>query len=266
MKTNRYSLSMKTNLIQIFSSLFALFLSMQAAHAAIEASLQDEVMESMESNSSVDVDTIEVRDWKFNGGYISFLPKNKTASIGFIFYPGANVQAEAYAPVLKQIAEQGISVFAVRQPFKMAVFGYDRAQFIIEKYSHQIKLWSVGGHSLGGIGATFAGKSFQDEFAGIVLWASYPTLFSRIDQTNLRALSISAELDGLTRQRELEAFKKYLPKNSYFYEIKGGNHTQFGSYKEKPQFGDNKASITRSQQQSITARETANFLKSLAAP
>ena len=68
-----------------------------------------------------------------------------------IFYPGAKVDAEAYAPLMKRIAAGGVDCFAVKLPFRMAFFNMNAADNVIKdnKYEHYI----LSGHSLGG-GAT----------------------------------------------------------------------------------------------------------------
>ena len=49
---------------------------------------------------------IEVKNDKF----ISFTPQNQKVEKGFIFYPGAGVEPEAYAPICREIALKGYEV------------------------------------------------------------------------------------------------------------------------------------------------------------
>ena len=72
-----------------------------------------------------------------------------------IFYPGAKVATEAYAPLMYQLAESGIDCFLVDMLFHMAFFGMNRAEEIMQEYNYEA--WYLGGHSLGGaMAANFA--------------------------------------------------------------------------------------------------------------
>ena len=51
--------------------------------------------------------------WLFDG------PAEETA---LIFYPGAKVEAKAYAPMLRMLAEEGMDVCLVEMPFRLAFF------------------------------------------------------------------------------------------------------------------------------------------------
>ena len=115
-----------------------------------------------------------------------------------------------------------------------------------------------GGHSLGGVAsAWFAAK--HPEIRAVVFWASYPaddTLLSR----DIKMLSIYGTEDGgLDEGRKIELYKKFQPKDTVFYEIKGANHGQFADY--GPQPGDKPARISQAEQFEITARVTADFLR-----
>jgi hypothetical protein len=55
--------------------------------------------------------------------------------------------------------------------------------------------------------------------------------------------------------------RSYLPGNTVYFSIDGGNHAQFGSY--GPQKGDGKATITEEQQQTRTAQAMLDWLGNL---
>ena len=65
-----------------------------------------------------------------------------------IFYPGAKVECEAYAPLLKTVAAKGIDCFLADMPLRLAFFGINKAEDIMERYTY--KNWYLAGHSLGG--------------------------------------------------------------------------------------------------------------------
>src|SRR5690242_13080367 len=79
---------------------------------------------------------------------IAFLPRNG-APIGLIFYPGARVEAEAYAVFLHEIARWSYATFAVKMPLGLAIFGRDRAASLISAHP-ALQTWVLAGHSMGG--------------------------------------------------------------------------------------------------------------------
>ena len=81
---------------------------------------------------------------------IVLYPEEDNASdIGLIFYPGGKVETEAYAPLLDQLAEQGITCVLVEMPLHLAVFDINAADDIYEQFP-EITSWYLCGHSLGG--------------------------------------------------------------------------------------------------------------------
>ena len=68
-----------------------------------------------------------------------------------------------------------------------------------------------------------------------------------------------ASRDGMVD--ELEASSTLLPAKTEYIVIEGGNHAQMGWYGE--QAGDNEATISRSEQQSILINSTWNFIRGL---
>ncbi len=151
-----------------------------------------------------------------------------------IFYPGAKVATEAYAPLMYQLAESGIDCFLVDMLFHMAFFGMNRAEEIMQEYNYEA--WYLGGHSLGGaMAANFAADYVEDHtdgIRGLLLLAAYPTKdLSTSDMLNM---------DKIVAGREL------MPQDYKEVCIEGGNHAQFGSY--GAQKGDGTAAIPAEEQ------------------
>ena len=63
-----------------------------------------------------------------------------------------------------------------------------------------------------------------------------------LSDKDIAVVSIYGDVDGVLDMEEYEASKSNLPADMTEHVIKGGNHSQFGSY--GLQEGDNKASIT----------------------
>src|SRR5512135_3882355 len=116
-------------------------------------------------------------------GWYVFQPA-QPADTGLIFYPGGLVDPAAYAPLMKQISDQGIMTVIVPMPLDLAIFGVNKANDVIAAYP-EIKHWIIGGHSLGGSMAAEFVKGHPAAVEGIAFMAAYPA-----DTTNLSALPI----------------------------------------------------------------------------
>lgn len=190
--------------------------------------------------------------------YISFTPKNKKATKGFIFYPGAKVEPESYAPICRAIAEQGYEVAILDVPFNIALLGQNKAEKVMKDYP-EITNWAVGGHSLGGVAASnFASKN--NAVDGVILLASYP-MNDHLKQMNKYVLSVWGSKDGVVNFKELIKAKEKLPKDTQYVEIEGANHSQFGDY--GLQKGDHEALISSDKQMERTYKNIVKFLDSL---
>ncbi|MBC5995521.1 alpha/beta hydrolase [Romboutsia ilealis] len=198
--------------------------------------------------------TVEVKIDKF----ISFTPKNIEATKGFIFYPGAKVEPESYAPLCRRIAEQGYEVVIVNMPMNLAIFSYNRGEKVIDEYSN-IKKWVVGGHSLGG---TMAAKFASENSAvdGVVLLSSYP-IGDELKSMGKEVLSIWGSKDGIVNFEKLIKSKEKLPEDTTYVEIEGANHSQFGDYGE--QRGDDTPIINREEQMDIAAKDIIKFMSAI---
>ena len=78
----------------------------------------DKAQAALENTATVQVD-------KINKGYYFDGPGEDSA---MIFYPGAKVEAEAYAPLMMKLAEEGADCFLAEMPFNMAIFGSSISQ------------------------------------------------------------------------------------------------------------------------------------------
>lgn len=197
-------------------------------------------------------DTIDISEDKF----ITFMPKNKEINKGFIFYPGGKVSEEAYSLLAKGIADEGYLVVIAPMPLDLAVFSPNKAEKVMEKYS-DIDVWAIGGHSLGGVMASkFASEN--NSIKGLALYASYPS-GDELKNKEIEVVSIYGSEDGVA---DLEKIRNAnLSKNSTLFEIKGGNHAQFGSYGD--QEGDNKAIISSEEQIKEAVDITVKMLEKL---
>lgn len=211
-----------------------------------------EAYDALKSDTEV---TVTTRDW------IIFQPLVSNKNIGFIIYPGGRVDYRSYAPIAHRIAAKGYLVVIVRMPLNLAVLGSSIANDVIKSYS-QINSWVIGGHSLGGTMAAQFAHDNPSAVKGLILWAAYPSSGTDLSADNLLVLTIHGTNDGLVSLNQIENSLKQLPSSTTRIEINGGNHAQFGWYGD--QGGDNKATITRDEQQNQIFNATLQLLEKVA--
>ena len=184
--------------------------------------------------------------------------KAKHNKMTVIFYTGAMVQPNSYSIWAKQVANAGYSVKIVHFPLNMAFFNTNAADKLAGKNENYV----VGGHSLGGAMASRYGhNSHNKNLRGIFLLGAYADEKERLDKTDLDVLSITATNDKVLNWKNYQANKKYLPKNTEFESIQGGNHGGFGSYGH--QKGDGEATISNDTQQNEVAHLLINWLNKI---
>ncbi|WP_461206401.1 alpha/beta hydrolase [Clostridium sp. DL1XJH146] len=219
--------------------------------AELPFNAMDQAMAVFNSND----DSIITKQSDF--GY-EFWPKEYNFERGFIIYPGARVDADAYSPLATYLAEKGIATIIVKMPLKLAIFNSDIAEDIIEEYDN-ITLWTISGHSLGGAMACKYIYDTEDEkIDSLVLLASYPAASNDLSEVDIEVLSLYATNDGFATVDKINDSKENLPEDTQFDEIVGGNHEQFGWYGHQP--GDGEAEISREEQQTIVNNKIIDFI------
>ena len=183
---------------------------------------------------------------------------NKTS---VIFYQGALVENTSYSQWAQQVAKAGYSVYLVKQPLNLAVLGQNKAESVIQ--DNKLKNYVIGGHSLGGVMASrfAASQKEQDGLKGVFFFASYPDQKGSLAQFNGQVLSLTGSKDGVLNHKAYEKAKKYLPSQTQFEEITGGNHAGFGSYGE--QKGDQESLINNDEQQKEVANQLITWLSTV---
>lgn len=206
-------------------------------------------LNNLNSTSEVTVTT--------TSNYYAFIPTNKESNSAFILYPGALVDADAYAPLMMKLSSKGIPSFIAKMPLDMAILKSDAADQIIAHYP-DIQNWYIGGHSLGGVMAANYAQKNPECFKGIAFLASYPN--KDLSGYDLKALSLYGSNDTVLNMASYEQSKSLLPDKSFTeIVIDGGNHTNFGNY--GPQSGDTPATISTQEQQSITANAILKMIE-----
>jgi len=193
---------------------------------------------AMAALQSSDMVTVSQEEW------IVFQPQGET-KLGLIFYPGGLVEAGAYAPILHQIAAEGVLVVITPMPLNLAILNTGAADGVIEAFP-QITTWIIGGHSLGGAAAAIFTENNPARVAAIVFWDSYPANSADLSDNAIAALSIYGTTNGQPNTDNLLDTKHLLPANTIYVGIEGANHAQFGDY--GPQAGDVEAKMSLSEQ------------------
>lgn len=152
-----------------------------------------DVEKYMASSSEVTIKKFD-KGWFFDGA---------GEEKALIFYPGAKVATEAYAPLMYQLAENGVDCFLVEMPFHMAFFGMNRAEEIMQKYNYEA--WYLGGHSLGGaMAANFVAGYVEDHadgIRGLLLLAAYPT--KDLSSSDMSVVTVYGSEDGVLNMDKL---------------------------------------------------------------
>ncbi|SHK67357.1 Alpha/beta hydrolase family protein [Nocardiopsis flavescens] len=188
-------------------------------------------------------------------------PAGGGTGTGVVFYPGARVEAEAYAaPWAPVVRDTGVTVVIPRMPLNFAVLAPDRADRAIADHGGGVDRWYLGGHSLGGaMAASHAGGDPDPAPAGLILWGSYATEGAGLaGRDDLRVLSVSGGEDALSDPATVAANRGHLPPDAESVEIEGMNHAQFGAYGE--QSGDGTADIGDAEARAALAAAVTAFL------
>lgn len=199
-----------------------------------------------------------LKQGKDEGDYLLFEAKNQKKQPLVIFYPGALVEPASYSIWAEQLAENGYSVAIAKMPLDLAILSGNKADKIREDFSNQD--YVIGGHSLGGVMASrYANNQATDEhLKGVFFLASYPDKKGTLAKSTLPVLSLTASNDKVLNQEAYQSAKEYLPQQTEYVSISGGNHGGFGSYGE--QKGDGNAAITNEDQQTAIVNTLLNWL------
>lgn len=206
---------------------------------------EEEAYQYLESNNNVEV---------IDDKNLIFKPKDEIKG-GIVFYPGAKVEHIAYSELMSELASNGYLCVLVKMPFKLAFFGMNKADKIMDEYSY-IDDWYMMGHSLGGaMISSYASKNI-DKIDGVILLSAYSTK----DLTKTKVLSIYGSNDLILNKEKYNDNLTNLPKDLKEVVIDGGNHAGFASY--GAQKGDGELEISHKKQLNLTILSIILFLNS----
>ena len=207
-------------------------------------------MDALSALESTDRVTITQDKW------IIFEPVKDT-EIGLIFYPGGLVEPTAYAPILHEIAEEGVLVIITPMPLNLAILNTGAANAVIDAYPH-ITTWILAGHSLGGASSAIFAENNPEKIEAIALWDSYPPDSADLSDNTISAISIFGTTNNFPNTENFNDKKHLLPTNTRFIGIEGASHAQFGDY--GPQKGDVIPSLSLAEQHEQVAEIMLEFI------
>jgi predicted alpha/beta-hydrolase family hydrolase len=188
--------------------------------------------------------------------YFLFTPKKEFKNV-VIFYPGAMVETEAYVPLCRKVADNGIQVYLIKMPWRLASKGYNKPKEL-HLFNDVTKNYILAGHSQGGkMAAQFVYENPKLIDKLILIGTTHPRDIS-LAEVEIPILKIYGSNDGVASEKAIFENKSKLPASAKFSRIEGANHAQFGYYGF--QLGDDKASISREQQQKETLDEILKFI------
>ena len=184
---------------------------------------------------------------------LEFRPE-KSRGAALVFLCGSGVNARAYAPLLRPVAEAGYRVVVIKLPWRFAPLDSHKDEAVRRAHAaiaaHPDTSWVIAGHSLGAALATrVAGREPAAARAMVLIGTTHPK------ELDLSALSIPVAKvygsnDGVAPPERMFANRRLLPEHAKWIEVRGGNHSQFGHYGH--QLFDGEATIGREEQQAVT--------------
>ena len=200
-----------------------------------------------------DSDTIKTEQ---TSDFFLFTPTKAFKEV-FIFYPGAMVDPKAYTPLCRRIADNGIKVYLVKMPWRLASKGYNKPKEL-NLFADSTKTYILAGHSQGAkMAAQFVYENPALIHKLILIGSTHPRDIS-LAQSKIPILKIYGSKDGVAGEKSIEENKTKLPGATKYLRIPGANHAQFGYYGF--QLGDNRAEISREQQQAETLKGIMEFI------
>jgi len=206
-------------------------------------------------DSLVDGETVLVTD----DPWYTFTPVDENPT-GLILYPGARIDPVAYAPPARAIAEAGYLTVLVPMPLNLAVLSPNRAEEVIDAHP-EIETWAIGGHSLGGAMAAQFANNHRSDVAGVILWGAYPGVNTSLRNAGQAVQVVYGTRDCISTPEEVEEALVRLPAESELIVIEGGNHSQFGWYRDQP--GSCVPLVSLNEQQTLTIEAAVEFLENL---
>jgi len=217
--------------------------------------------EATRSDAAVDVTHAD--------GVWTFEPRRSVSDRTLVFFPGALVDARAYAPLGHAVASVGFRVLLVELPRRGAFGGADSPELrtrINRTLSTvaESEVVVLGGHSRGAVVASAVAAAGVKNLGGLVLIGTSHPRDVDLSRLGVPVTKIVGTRDGLASPEEVRQNAALLPDHTRWIWIEGGNHSQFGWYGFQPM--DRRAAISAAEQREIMIRGVLDLLRSAASP
>lgn len=211
----------------------------------------------LQTSNNVEVSNID--------DYLQFSPTLSKKS-GLLFFCGSGVEAEAYAPLLRPIAEKGYVTVIVKLPGRFAMLPGQKELALSKAEAHikrnsEVGRWVVGGHSLGAALSCRFIQLYPNLCSGLVLVGTTHPKNDDLSNLAIPVTKIYGTEDGVAPQSKVEANRSLLPLSTNWVLIQGANHSQFANYGHQLQ--DGKATISPEAQQSLVREKLILMLAGL---
>ncbi len=162
-----------------------------------------------------------------------FIPEGQDYKAVIVFYPGGKVEYTSYSGLMYKLADRGYVCLLPKMPKNLAFLRTNAGEVLTKGHEEENAAakdldWYLAGHSLGGVAASLFLNETSDNYAGLILCASYPS--EDLSDKDIRLLSIIGSEDKVVNKEAYENARAYWPKDSEEYIIDGGIHSYFGCY------------------------------------
>lgn len=181
---------------------------------------------------------------------------------GVIFLPGGLVDPEAYVPIVRGLALEGVAAALVELPWRLAPTEGTRqvlwARIRAAREALGERRVMLAGHSRGGMLASMFAGDNPTLIDGLILIGTTHPRDRDLSDLPLPVLKLLGSRDCVATMDEAQANAHLLPPHAQWIIITGGNHRQFGFYNW--QLGDCDARISPEAQRRETVAIVAAFV------
>ncbi len=221
-----------------------------------------------ESWSSENATIIETDDYIHVGPD----PDSEITQEGILFVPGGLVDPHAYIKTFEPFVEENnMNVVILKVRGNLAIQNIKQVHRVAKEFSDTD--WFLAGHSLGGTVGAMSVECNPEDYLGLILMGSYASV--DISDWDRFVYVTRGSEDKLATIEDISKNYKNIPpplltastesaqdfRNigfSYYDEIEGGNHAQFGHYGH--QKGDGEPVLTSAEQKEQFHRRLISFL------
>lgn len=218
-----------------------------------------EVRAALKSDKVVEVSFREKQSW------LVFNPLQQTVNAGLVMYPEGYQDIRAYAPISRQISQQGFVVVLLSRRMKFPPTLQEEEQRVsaVMAAFPQVRTWFIGAHTWEADLAAQYANLHADKLAGVVLWAGRLSADNSLANSSLPVLYVYGTRDD-ENESLIARYRSFLPPQTTLVIIQGGNRVNFANFGPMPR--DVGATIPFQEQQNQASSATVLFMKAFNHP